>query len=45
LRFVVNYTSPQINYLSSECLMLPLSEDGSAVNMMMSFVYLGAKRA
>jgi hypothetical protein len=45
LRFIVNYTSPQINYLRSECLMLPLSPDGEAINMIMTFLYLGAKRA
>jgi hypothetical protein len=44
IRFVVNYASPQISYLSSECLMVPLSEDGERVNMLMSFVYLGPKR-
>ena len=44
LRYEVSYRSPQINYLASECLMLPLSEDGQNVNMMMCFIYVGPRR-
>lgn len=45
LRFVINYNSPQISYLRSEVLMLPLSEDGETVNMVMAFNYFGPKES
>jgi hypothetical protein len=43
LRFVINYNSPQISYLRSEVFMIPLSEDGTMVNMLMAFNYFGPK--
>ncbi len=43
LRFVIKYNSPQISYLKSEVLMLPMSEDGEKVNMIMAFNYFGPK--
>ncbi len=43
LRFVINYNSPQISYLRSEVFMVPLSEDGTTVNMLMAFNYFGPK--
>ena len=43
LRFVVNYTTPRIDYKSSESLLLPLSETGDTVGMLMAFVYFRAR--
>lgn len=44
LRFVINYTSPQISYLSSESLVLPLTDGNGTVTMLMCFLYFGPKR-
>jgi hypothetical protein len=44
LRFVINYNSPAINYLSSESLVLPLSDDKGTVVMLMCCLYFGPKR-
>lgn len=44
VRFLINYTSPLIDYLSSESLVLPLSEESGATNMLMCCVYFGPKR-
>jgi hypothetical protein len=45
LRFCINYSSPQISYLSSESLVLPLSDETRKVTMLMCFLYFGPKRA
>jgi hypothetical protein len=45
LRFVINYNSPAINYLSSESLVLPLSDDSGTVTMLMCCLFFGPKRA
>jgi hypothetical protein len=44
LRFVINYNSPQINYLASESLVLPLVDGTQLVTMLMCFLYFGPKR-
>jgi hypothetical protein len=45
LRFVINYNSPQINFLSSESLVLPLGDEAGNVSMLMCCLYFGPKRA
>jgi hypothetical protein len=44
LRFVINYNSPQISYLSSESLVMPLSDETGTVTMLMCCLYFGPKR-
>ena len=44
MRFRINYNSPQISYLSSESLVLPLSDPNGTVNMLMCCLYFGPKR-
>ena len=44
LRLVVNYTSPQINYLGSEGLFFPLVDDKDQVVQIMGFNYLKPRR-
>jgi hypothetical protein len=44
LRFVINYNSPQISYLSSESLVLPLTDESGKVGMLMCCLYFGPKR-
>src|SRR5215469_8758076 len=44
MRFRINYNSPQISYLSSESLVLPLSDNDGKVNMLMCCLYFGPKR-
>jgi len=44
MRFRINYNSPQISYLSSESLVLPLSDDTGKVAMLMCCLYFGPKR-
>ncbi len=45
LRFTINYNSPQISYLSSESLVLPLSDESGKVVMLMCCIYFGPTRA
>ena len=45
LRLVVNYTSPQINYLGSEGIFFPLVNDEDQVVQIMGFNYLKPRRA
>jgi len=44
LRLVVNYTSPQINYLGSEGLFFPLVDDNDRVIQIMGFNYMKPRR-
>lgn len=44
IRFVINFTSPQISYLKSECIAIPVSDDGQTVNMVLAFNYFGPKQ-
>jgi hypothetical protein len=44
LRFVINYNSPQISYLSSESLVMPLTDESGKVGMLMCCLYFGPKR-
>jgi hypothetical protein len=44
LRMVVNYTSPQINYLGSEGIFFPLVDDNERVIQIMGFNYLNPRK-
>jgi hypothetical protein len=44
LRFVVNYTSPQINYLGSEGIFFPLVDDNEHVVQIMGFNYMNPRK-
>lgn len=44
LRLVVNYTTPQINYLGSEGLFFPLVDENDKVNQIMGFNYMKPRR-
>src|SRR5258708_16529944 len=45
LRMVVNYTSPQINYLGSEGIFFPLVDDKGQVSLIMGFNYMKPRQA
>jgi hypothetical protein len=43
-RIIVRYRSSQMNYLQSETLSIPLSQDGEVFDMEMSFLYFGPRQ-
>ena len=43
LRFFVPFTMPRADYLRTESMMIPLSNDGAAVNMLLAVSYFSSK--